>query len=193
MAHNNREIEIQVKVEDVAPLLAFLAKKGTATGEKHQMDEYFSPVHDDFTQKRPVQEWLRLRDASGTHSLNYKNWHFDNAGKGSYCDEFETTIADPSAARQMLLALNFRSIATVDKVRRTWTYQDYEVAIDAVKGLGDFVEIEYIGTNSETDPHTVAEEMVAFLKRLGCGKIRRNFVGYPFLLLFPEEAKYEEV
>ena len=72
-------------------------------------------------------------------------------------------------------ALNFKSI----------------VAIDSVKNLGDFVEIEYIGEDNKIDPKAMTEEMINFLKKVGCGKITRNYVGYPFLLLFPEEVKYE--
>jgi len=34
--------------------------------------------------------------------------------------------------------------------------------------------------------------MVNFLKSIGCGKIERNYVGYLFQLLFPEEVKFEE-
>jgi len=26
---------------------------------------------------------------------------------------------------------------------------------------------------------------------LGCGEIKRNYVGYPFQLLFPDEVKYD--
>ena len=33
------------------------------------------------------------------------------------------------------------------------------------------------------------DEMVEFLKSLGCGKIERDYVGYPFKLLFPGEVK----
>jgi len=33
--------------------------------------------------------------------------------------------------------------------------------------------------------------MVGFLKKLKVGKIERDFRGYPFSLLFPEEVDYE--
>jgi len=66
------------------------------------------------------------------------------------------------------------------------------VAVDSVKGLGDFVEIEYKGENENADPKKVTEGMVDFLKKVGCGKIMRNYVGYPFQLLFPEEVKWED-
>jgi len=83
-------------------------------------------------------------------------------------------------------------IQRVDKLRKIWIYKDYEVAVDSVRGLGDFVEIEYKGENKNADPKKVTEEMIGFLKEVEVGKIMRNYVGYPFQLLFPKEVKYEE-
>ncbi len=192
MANNNIEIEIQVKIENSQPLLDFLTKAAEFKFENRQIDEYFTPVQRDFTAVRPVKEWLRLRDADRKYSINYKNWHYDEGGKSNYCDEFETKIEDIDQIRKILSALNFESIVVVDKVRKIWTYKDYEVAIDSVKNLGDFVEIEYIGKDEKADPKKITEEMVNFLKDIDCGKIMRNYVGYPFQLLFPAEVKLEE-
>jgi adenylate cyclase class 2 len=191
MANSNIEIEIQVNIENPKPLIEFLEKNGNFQSEKHQVDEYFSPAHRDFLGVRPVKEWLRLRDANGKYSINYKNWHFDESGKSHYCDEFETKIEGIDQVRKILSALSFKSVVIVDKLRKIWTYKDYEVTIDSVRSLGDFVEIEYIGKDEKIDPTKITEEMVGFLKKVGCGKITRNYVGYPFLMLFPEEVKYE--
>lgn len=186
------EIEIQVNIENSNSLLSFLEEKAVFQKENHQIDEYFSPAHRNFTEARPIKEWLRLRGSDGKYSITYKNWHFDENGKGQYCDEYETGINDLAQSKKILEALNFKSIVTVDKLRKTWTYKDYEIDIDSINGLGDFVEIEYIGKEA-VDPKKTTEEMVNFLKDIGCGKIKRNYVGYPFQLLFPEETKYEEV
>lgn len=191
MACKNIEIEIQVNVEKVEPLLKFLEENGIFQSEKRQLDEYFSPTHRDFLSSRPVEEWLRLRDAEGKYSLNYKKWHYDDLGKSLYCDEFETKIENLETVKNIFSVLDFKSLVVVDKLRKTWNYKDYEIAVDAVKNLGDFVEIEYIGEDEKIDPAKTIEEMVGFLKELGCGKIKRNFVGYPFALLFPDEVKYE--
>ena len=192
MANNNIEIEIQVNVENPKPLMEFLKDSGNFQSEKHQIDEYLSPAHRDFINTRPVTEWLRLRDANGKCSINYKNWHLDEDGRSNYCDEFETKIENIEQVRKILSVLNFKPVTTVDKLRKIYTYKDYEIAIDSIVGLGDFVEIEYIGENEKADPKEITREMVEFLKKIGCGKITRNYVGYPFLLLFPEEVKYEE-
>lgn len=191
MANNNVEIEIQVNVESCESLLKFLEEDANFQSEKHQIDEYFSPAHKNFLASRPVQEWLRLRDADGKCSFNYKNWHFDEDGKSHYCDEFETKVENKEQIKKILIALDFKPVVTVDKVRKIWTYQDYEIAIDSVKGLGNFVEIEYIGIDKEVVPKVITSGMIDFLKKISCGKITRNYVGYPFLLLFPNEVKYE--
>ena len=191
MAHNNIEIEIQVNIENSLPLLDFLKTNGVFKHEVHQVDEYFSPAGDDFLATRPVSRWLRLRQTDKGHSFNYKNWHFDEVGQSHYCDEFESKIEDLPAIRKMLEALKFNSLVVVDKVREIWTFEDYEIAIDAVKDLGDFVEIEYIGNDSQMDPKKITDEMILFLKKLGVGKITRNHVGYPFIMLFPDEVEYQ--
>lgn len=192
MAYNGIEIEIKVKVEVADSLLNFLNGQAVFQSEKQQLDEYFSPVERDFLGVRPVKEWLRLREDGGKCSLDYKNWHYDeNGGDGNYCDELETKVDSFVQAKKILLALNFKSIAVVKKLRKIWTYNDYEIAIDQVSGLGDFVEIEYVGQDERVDPKKITQDMVDFLKKIDCGKITRNFAGYPFILLFPDEVKYE--
>jgi len=191
---NNIEIEIQVNIENSKPLMEFLEKNGQFKAEQHQIDEYFSPAHRNFVEVRPIKEWLRLRDSDGKHSVVYKNWYYDENGKPQYyCDEYETKIEDLAQLRKILDALNFKSLVNVDKKRKTWEYKDYEIDLDAVKELGDFVEIEYIGKDEKANPDKITAEMINFLKELGCGRIKRNSVGYPFQLLFPEEVKFEEL
>jgi len=187
-----KEIEIQVRLTTASPLIKTLGINGLFQYEKRQVDEYYIPPHRDFTGVRPIKEWLRLRDASGAYSLNYKNWHYDADGKSDYCDEYETPLQDIEQARNIFTALNYKKIVTVDKVRKAWLYQDWEVAIDRIQGLGDFVEIEYKGS-ANPDPRAETKKMVAWLKSIGVENIERNYLGYPFQLLFPGEVEWEEM
>lgn len=192
IAHmQNIEIEIQVRVSKKSNLERFLKENATFAEECYQKDEYFTPAHRNFVSVKPVVEWLRLRE-SGKGSVTYKRWHYDTDGKSQYCDEYETPVGDVSQMRKILTALDIKPIVTIEKTRRTWRYKDYEIALDHVTSLGDFVEIEY-KARSEANPKSITSEMVAFLKQVGCGKIERNFVGYPFMLLYPGEVKFEEV
>ncbi|KKU91292.1 MAG: hypothetical protein UY23_C0002G0031 [Candidatus Jorgensenbacteria bacterium GW2011_GWA1_48_11] len=177
------EIELQTKVERLAPLLAFLEKEGKFESDNHQRDEYFTPVHRDFLAPRPIEEWFRLRDSNGKYSINYKKWHFDGEGRGLYADEHETKIENPEAMRKILATLDFKPVIVVDKERKIWRYKDYEISVDSVKNLGDFVEIEYYGDSHHSNHKEIMDGMISFLKGLGCGTLEINHSGYPALLL----------
>lgn len=189
---NDIEIEIQVRVSSVNNLERFLKENAEFNGEKYQKDEYYSPAHRDFLAKKPIAEWLRLRE-SKTNSITYKNWHYDTDGQSHYCDEFETPVENIEKLRKIFTAIDMRLLTTVEKTRRIWDYQDYEISVDSVTNLGDFVEIEYKGSDSLLTPKKITDDMIEFLKRIDCGKIERNFVGYPFMLLYPEDKVFEEV
>lgn len=188
---NDVEIEIQVKVENCKNLIVFLQKNAEFISEKHQIDEYFTPKHRNFIAPRPVKEWLRLRNSNGKFSITYKNWHHDKSGKSHHCDEYETKIENLDQLKKIFTVLNFKSLVVVDKQRKIWLYKNYEVSLDRIKGLGDFVEIEY-KDKTKRKPAEITEEMIGFLREHHCGKIERNYVGYPFQLLFPKEVKHEK-
>jgi len=140
---------------------------------------------------RPILEWLRLRKSGRRYSLNYKKWHYEKDGRSHYCDEFESEISDLKQVKNIFKALNMKRLVIVDKVRKIWNWEDYEISIDEIKGLGNFVEIEYKGKLGKVNPVQITDQMIKFLKRFKPGKISKNYVGYPFQLLFPQEVKYE--
>lgn len=188
---SDTEIEIQVGVEKIEPLLSLLESDGDFQYENHQIDQYFTPAHRDFRKERPLTEWLRLRNSSGKGSITYKKWIPDEEGKTHHCDEYETGLEDMGQATKIFGAINMEPVCTVDKVRKVWNYKDYEVAVDKVSGIGDFVELEYKGDRDASESLEIAKEMIKLLKDLGCGEIKRSFQGYAFIAAFPDEAEWE--
>jgi adenylate cyclase class 2 len=189
---SNIEIEIQVQVENIEPLLSFLQEHGTKGLENRQIDTYYTPANKHYTAENPVKEWLRLRNADGTYSINYKHFYYKD-GKSSYCDEYETSVDSIEQMQHIFTALDIQEVCVVDKKRSIYTYKDYEIALDSVQGLGDFVEIEHKGSGKAEDAAAIKHGMVEFLKECGVGKIRQNFNGYPYQLLFPEQTIIEEL
>lgn len=189
----NIEIEIQVQVENIKPLVKFLNTSAKKILKTRQIDEYFVPKHRNFLAKKPVSEWLRLRTANGSYFLNYKNWYYGKDGKSHHCDEYETKIEDINQLKLILESLDFHPIVKVDKTRTSYLYKNYEISVDRVKGLGDFVEIEYKGKSSGKNAKAITGKMEEFLKSFKLGTIYRNYVGYPFQLLFPKKTKLEEL
>ena len=188
-----KEIEIQVQIENSSKLISFLEKQAKFIGEQHQIDTYFTPSHRDFTSVRPILEWLRLRKSGKKYSINYKKWHYEKDGRSHFCDEYESEVTDFKQLKNIFGALNLKKLVTVDKIRKIWIYEDYEISVDSIKGLGDFVEVEYKGSLAKVKPATIVREMSEFLKRFDPGKISRNYQGYAFMLLFPNEVETENV
>lgn len=180
---NNIEVEIKVRVKDKAPLLEFLTQHGRKESQGTQKDEYFTPAHRDFLTVTPIKEWLRLRSEHGRSSVNYKNWQYEADGKAYGCNEYETAISDPANFINILDALNFRPLIIVEKDRTIYTYEEYEIALDTVTDLGDFVEVEYKGNQPIANYKEQAGKMLQFLKDVGCEVLEQDFEGYPFGLL----------
>jgi len=80
-------------------------------------------------------------------------------------DEYEFTVDDGNTARQMLTALGWQEIVTVDKVRLESKTEDYTVCIDEVAGLGLFIELEVL-TEDSADVKNIQQQMCNFLKNL---------------------------
>jgi predicted adenylyl cyclase CyaB len=94
--------------------------------------------------------------------------------------------------RKIIKTLNFQSLCRVNKKRAIYNIKDYEISLDKIVGLGSFVEMEYKG-NKTIKVKDVVEEMKRFLKEKGCGKLEVNNGGYAFMLMFPDEVKFEEL
>jgi len=187
------EIEVQLRVSNTDKLPAFLEGEAEFTGEAYQKDEYLVPPHRDFVAVKPVEEWLRIRESDRENLVNYKKWHYDETGRSTYCDEYETPVEDIDQMRKIFAAIDIKPLITVEKKRKTYRYKDYEVALDEITGLGSFVEVEYKGEDGDVVPTEVTNGMIAWLKEIDCGVIERNYVGYPFMLLYPDEVKFEAV
>ena len=146
-----------------------------------QKDTYFNLAHRDFLSKKPVSEWLRLRESKKGFSLNYKKWHNEDGSKTVSCDEFETKIENPDSLKKLFGNLNFKELISVEKNRNVWNYKDTEIAIDEVKELGSFIEIEAKG--NFTNIEEVKKHLYEILKEIGAEVGEQDFEGYPYLLL----------
>ena len=80
-------------------------------------------------------------------------------------DEYEFAVDDGNVARQMLTALGWQEVVTVDKVRLESKTEDYTICIDEVAGLGLFIELEVL-TEDSADVKNIQQQMRNFLKNL---------------------------
>ena len=178
------EIESKFPLENSKETIERLNEISKQIKEDYQKDIYFIPKHRDFIKQNPVSEWLRLREGKNKFSINYKKWHNTKEDTTISCDEFETEITNPNNLKKILNALDFKEIITVEKLRKIWIYKDTEIAIDEVKNLGFFIEIE---ANKEFNNLQEAEEyLYSILKELDIKTGMQDFEGYPYLILKKE-------
>ena len=159
------EIEIKAKVKSLVPLrkkiLAIGAKKIT---DKHQVDVYLSPPHKSFFK---TKYYLRVRHDfinKDKHSFDY---HIFEKGVGacSVSNEQEVGVEDGAVLLKILKQLDFTETCRVDKKREVFKYKDFEIVLDNVKKLGNFIEVELEGQLKDEKEYT--KRIIDFLNKLG--------------------------
>jgi len=79
-------------------------------------------------------------------------------------------------------AINFKNLVTVDKEREVYFHEDgFEIALDKVKELGHFIEIE-----TKKDFGSVEEarkKLFMLAKKLGIDTSNPDKRGYPYVLM----------
>lgn len=175
------EAEVKLKLDDSlrAALETRLAALEARPGaEVEQIDEYLAHPSRDF---RRSDEALRLRRTPHGLRLTYKGPKLDPPRKTREEIEFELATRPETAAR-LFARLGFRSVACVRKRRREYRLRDHPptaVAIDEVRGLGWFCEVE-------VEAQSVAEgreRLAARLRELGLEGLRPVAESYLELLL----------
>jgi adenylate cyclase class 2 len=199
------EVESKYPLPDPDALVRRLAElDAVALGENRQVDTYFStpdrfgiPGRDSLS-SNSVSQWLRLRTESthdspvpggsagpeapaGCAFINLKRWSARISPEVTHFEEFESALGNVAAVREILHALGFTELITVDKTRRRWRLGDVIVALDSVLGLGSFAEFEYAGDaiGIAQARHAVAASVRKIDVKLG----ERDRQGYPRLLL----------
>lgn len=171
------EIKIQLTKKEFDDLNILMEKEAKFIRENCQNDTYYQPIHKPFLNDVKIKEWLRIGKRGNKKIINYKNWYDD------YCDEYEVEIDDDDNLRKIFKALGLESIAVVDKVRKIYLYLNkYEVALDEVKDLGYFVEIEVKKYDNEITQEY--SDLLKLAKNLGLDLNNIRKQGYPYYLIY---------
>ena len=183
---SNIETEIRIKVseDEFKNVELFLKNNGNFLKENRQVDTYYQPTHRKFLKdrKQVISEWLRIGIRGNKKILNYKNWHDD-----IYCDEYEVEIDDEKNLDKIFKILGLEEIATVDKMRSTYLYlEKYEIALDYVKELGYFVEIEV--KKYTENAMSEYDNLLKVAKKLNLNLNNIDKRGYSYHLIYKDES-----
>jgi adenylate cyclase class 2 len=190
------EVEIKVPA-DVDAVRERLREAGAERVDaRRQRDAYYDAPHRDFAE---TDEALRVRRESPlsveavpgspdvarsdeeppaeTAKLTYKGPRLDEGSKTRV--EHETAVDDGEAMDGVLSGLGFDPAAVVEKRREFWSFAGFTVTLDAVDGVGEFVEIER-EVDDESAIEATRDEALAALDRLGLdgdSQVRTSYLG----------------
>ena len=100
-----------------------------------------------------------------------------------YCDEYEVEIDNSENLDKIFGILGLEKIAIVDKYRKTYLYLDkYEIALDYVKDLGHFIEIEVKEYSKE--PIEEYGDLLKLAKSLNLKLDNIDKRGYPYHMIY---------
>ena len=177
------EIEIKAKVKEFANILKKLKSLGFKyCGKKHQVDTYYSLYKRPLKKKKGQVLRVRHDKLSGKTRLEFHVPKNDMAA-----NEYEVEVGDLKIILKILALMKAKQEFVIEKQRRIYEKGKLEVALDEVKELGKFVEVEIEGRDTLKNRQAVK----GLLQKLGISK-KDYLIGlhYNILRLSKQGKKY---
>lgn len=177
----NIEVEIKVKIDNFEEIKIKVSSIGKLVKAIKQIDDYYVPCHRDFFANKPQPiEHLRIRTNPDKTVFEYTraiNMRAD--GNYDFAEEYETEIPNVEEFKKTLEFLDFKKVVTIEKQREYWMCGGIEVALDYIKDLGYFIEVEAKGDFK--DSVEAKKACINFLENLGIKDIENKQIkmGYP--------------
>ncbi len=159
------EVEIKARVEDPKLIERLIITAGAVpVGIENQSDTYYNTPYRDF---KKTDEALRIRTNDSEYFLTYKGPKLDKVSKTR--KEFEVKLNDANIMGNMLSSLGYYPVATIVKKRKKYRICDISIALDDVRNLGNFIELEIMVKNPENYNEKV-ESIFKFMNKLGISR-----------------------
>jgi adenylate cyclase class 2 len=195
------EVEVKVPADHGAVRAALDEAGAERLGTVAQSDTYYDAPHRDFAQTdeafrirtvaSAVETFERGEDlaadvdavlsgdarAGGETRVTYKGPLVEAESKTR--EEFETAVGNEEEVAAILDGLGFEPVADVRKLRTKFHLNGFTVLLDAVEGVGDYVEIE-TEVDAEAEVEAAREDAYAVLRGLGLDpteQIRTSYLG----------------
>ncbi len=173
----NQELEVKLELEEsqFKELLMLLSDNDTNFFTE-QVDMYFCPQMSDFKEYMKTK-CLRIRKEKQGVSLDYKEIVESEEKYAQHLIEHSTKLSDIQQMVFILERLGFQLILEIIKERYEFVYENtYNIALDRVKNLGYFVEIEIVG--NELSYNEAGKCLKKIIQKLGLSKNVVNKEGY---------------
>ena len=157
------EVEIRTKISNILPIKRRLKKlKIRYLKSFHQIDRIFG--HKKFLNEKNIIVdggiVARIRTVNNRSFLEFKEIR-----RKSGAFEITSELADVNFGITLLKKLGYKEAFSVDKKRITYKYKSFNIDIDSVKKLGNFIEIER-NIKSKKRVYQVRKECIDLLSKI---------------------------
>lgn len=183
----DREIEIKLKIKDSTKLLNWLGTNAKLIDTADQSDYYFDPPHKSYLYidrrgRKTAKEYIRVRIENNKGYFCYKFIDKDLAlTEHVPIEEIETAVNNPGKIIKILIKAGFINFMTIKKRRTSYRFHQFQIDLDRVEELGDFMEIEYKG--SAKNYKTGYLKINSLVKKIGIRDWEEAKGGYVELML----------
>ena len=165
----NQNFEIKARIDDIQFIRRVLSDDGAKfIGTDHQVDTYF----------RVSQGRLKIREGTIENCIVWYNR--EDTTEPKKCEyhilQYEPGSSDLVSLKDMLCA-SLGILVCVEKTRDIFFVDNVKIHLDTVPELGEFVEIEAIGSDT-LDQEMLRKQCAFFLNRLDIKKkwlIRQSY------------------
>lgn len=147
-----------------------------------ESDIYFTSDFHDFMVR---DEALRIRSSENltlgtcSYAITYKGPKMDSVSMTR--KELETGIEDPEIGRNIFIALGYRELTPVNKLRQYYQLKEIHACVDQVEKLGSFLELEILAENEEARPAAL-KKIETILDGLGYSLSETTRYSYLYML-----------
>lgn len=171
-----KEVEIKIRIDDADATVEALEKQGCVFSQAVEQRDIVYIANDQPAVPVPAgANVLRIRLEKDRKVFTLKRSDF---GNNLSKIEHEVEIKDGERMAEIVKLLGYKIVADTTKTRRRCKIENFEICVDRVNELGDYLEMEEM---TDRDPKQAQQEMLEFLKQLGIDSSRQEEFGYDVL------------
>lgn len=147
------EVELRAKIKNTSLLKNKLKSIGAKlVSKKVQKDSYYG-----FYQTSKMPFIFRIRKTKNKSIFTFKGKKYEG---DTAWPEFEFIIdGNEKQIHTALIKSDFNKFLEINKKREKYSFNDFEINIDKIENLGEFIEIEILSENEKEGKSKVMEVM----------------------------------
>jgi len=170
------EVEAKFKISDPKPFRLKARHLGKFIGKENKIDDYYTLS----SLNKYSKKSLRIREKKEYYEVNFKKGLSYTGGVHAK-NEIEFRVSNISGFLELIKDLGFRKWLSKEKISEVYRIKDnFSIEINNVRGLGWFIEVEYLAKPKEIA--RARKAVIETAKKLGLKDKDAVKAGYTKLL-----------